>query len=133
LGYIDTADIPGVFSFANVVAVPYLFCSESAVLLAADALDRPVVATGVGGNVAAYEQGLAQELVPPGDEEALAAALERTLFHMDHEDYLREKALRGDSARSWSNIAARTIDLYNLLLSGARNSAKKTDAVGTEP
>jgi glycosyltransferase involved in cell wall biosynthesis len=133
LGYIDTADIPGVFAFADVVAVPYLFCSESAVLLAADALDRPVVATSVGGNVAAYEQGLAQELVPPGDEEVLAAALERTLFHLDHEDYLLNKAQRDDSARSWSNIAARTIDLYNSLLSGARKAAMKTDVVSTEP
>lgn len=120
LGYIDTADIPGIFAFADVVAVPYLFCSESAVLLAADALDRPVVATSVGGNIAAFKQGLAQELVPPGDEEALAAALERTLFHLDHEDYLRKKAQRDDSARSWSNIALRTIELYDSLLQDTR-------------
>jgi glycosyltransferase involved in cell wall biosynthesis len=115
LGYCDTADIPGYFAFADVVCVPYLFCSESAVLLAADALDRPVVATSVGGNVAAYQQGLAQELVPPGDDEALAAALERTLFHLDHDDYMLKKANRDDSARSWSEIALQTMNLYDSL------------------
>lgn len=47
------------------------------VVLEAGAAELPVVVTGVGGTTEIVEDGTNEYLVPPGDEEALAAAMVR--------------------------------------------------------
>ncbi len=49
------------------------------VVMEAIALARPVIATGAGGVPEMVEDGVTGSLVPPGDAEAMAGALDRTL------------------------------------------------------
>lgn len=62
---------------ATCVLLPYKEASQSGVLAAAFAGGRFVVATHVGGLVDLVEHGCNGLLVPPGDPQALAAALTR--------------------------------------------------------
>ena len=64
---------------ADVVALSSTWEGTPVVLAEALRLERPVVATAVGGVPALVEDGVTGRLVPPGDPEALAAALAAVL------------------------------------------------------
>ena len=74
----DRRDIAATLAGMDVSVVPSVSESLSNVMLESMAAGTPVVATAVGGNIelGGSERAL---LVPPGDEEALATALERLL------------------------------------------------------
>jgi glycosyltransferase involved in cell wall biosynthesis len=71
--------VPAVFARARVVATPYLAGSQSGVVHLAMTMARAVVASDIGELGEAVVQGETGLLVPPGDVEALAAALEQVL------------------------------------------------------
>lgn len=77
LGHVDSA--PGLLAAADVVAVPSL--SEAFGLVAAEAMavGKPVVASAVGGLAEVVADGTTGVLVPPGDQQALAAAIRALL------------------------------------------------------
>jgi len=75
--YLDLEDIGPLVRTATVMALPYLSGTASGVLQAAYAFDRPVVVTDVGSLAEAVEEGATGFVVPPGDPDALAAALEK--------------------------------------------------------
>ena len=74
VGQLD--DIAGLLAAADAVLLPSRWEGLPLVLLEAMARGRPVVASAVGGVRDAIEDGVHGTLVPPGDEAALAAALE---------------------------------------------------------
>ena len=74
----DRRDIPATLAGMDISVVPSASESLSNVMLESMAAGVPVVATAVGGNTELGGDGRAV-LVPPGDEEALAAGLERLL------------------------------------------------------
>ena len=74
----DCRDIPAILASLDMSAVPSISESLSNVMLESMAAGVPVVATAVGGNVELGSDGRAL-LVPPNDEEALAAGIERVL------------------------------------------------------
>lgn len=81
------------------------------------AAGRPIVATRVGGVPELARDGLEALLVPPGDDRALAAALERLLV----DDELRTRLGRGAAARQadefrLAGTVARIEALYEELL-----------------
>ena len=72
--FVDDAEIPAIFRRADLLVLPYLDAEHSGVLYTGLAFGKPMVLSAVGGfpEVAATGAG---GLVPPGDAEALAAAL----------------------------------------------------------
>lgn len=74
----DCRDIPAVLASLDVSVVPSVSESFSNVMLESMAAGVPVVATAVGGNKELGSGGRAL-LVPPNDDEAFAAGLERLL------------------------------------------------------
>lgn len=80
LGRVSDESLPSVIGQASAVALPALGGeSFGIVLLEAMAAGRPVVATSIPGYAAVARDGVEALLVPPGDPEALAAALARVM------------------------------------------------------
>jgi len=77
--YVPIEDVPEVFGSARVVATPYLVGYQSGVVHLAMTMARAVVASDVGDLPNAVADGETGLIVPPGDPEALAAALTTVL------------------------------------------------------
>lgn len=112
-GRVDPLELAGVFGRAAVVCAPSLGGeSFGIVLLEAMAAGRPVVASSIPGYAAVLRDGVDGVLVPPGDPDALAAALERVLDDPNAARAMgeagRERARRYD----WPSIAAAIEKVY---------------------
>lgn len=104
---------------ADVVALPYRRASQSAVLSAALAAGRAVVASRVGGLPEQLGEPGAEALVPPGDVGALAEKLRRWLGDRAAADAFGSRV--GAAARerwSWKQAGESTLALYRELLAG---------------
>jgi glycosyltransferase involved in cell wall biosynthesis len=77
LGY--RADIPQLLEAADVFALPSLYEGSSLAVLEAMAARRAIVSSRIGGTEELIEDGENGILVPPGDADALTAALRRLL------------------------------------------------------
>lgn len=75
----EVADIPALLRKASVFVLPSLSEGLPITVLEAMACGTPVVATRVGGTPEAVEHGRTGFLVPPGDDEQMAAAVIRIL------------------------------------------------------
>jgi glycosyltransferase involved in cell wall biosynthesis len=75
VGQLD--DVGGLLAAADAVLLPSRWEGLPLVLLEAMVRGRPIVASAVGGVPDAIEDGVHGTLVPPGDPEALARALEQ--------------------------------------------------------
>jgi glycosyltransferase involved in cell wall biosynthesis len=104
---------------SDVFAFPSLFEAMPLAVIEAAACGLLCVASRVGGVPDVIEDGISGWLVPPGDREALARALEQALAHSDDR--------RGAAARATAVARfefARTVDRYRTLFDelGARSS-----------
>lgn len=77
--FIPNDQVGRYFAAADVVTLPYVTASASGVIPIAYAMDRPVVATRVGGLPEVVFEGETGHLVPPSDPAALAAAIRQAL------------------------------------------------------
>ena len=73
--YVPNEEICLYFSAADVVVLPYLEATQSAVAQLAFGFDRPVITTSVGGLPEMVRDGRLGLVVPPQDEAALAQAI----------------------------------------------------------
>ncbi len=108
---------------SDVVVLPYRRASQSAVLSAALAAGRAVVASRVGGLPEQLGEAGAEALVPMGDVAALAAGLRRWLAERGAADAFGARV--GAAARqrwSWRQAGETTLALYRELL--ARQAAR---------
>jgi glycosyltransferase involved in cell wall biosynthesis len=96
-GPVDEATLTFHFRAANVVALPYLRASQSAVCLTAYALERPVVATRAGGLPEQVVEGETGYLVTVDDPQELAQALSKMLRDPGRADEM------GRMGRRWMN------------------------------
>jgi glycosyltransferase involved in cell wall biosynthesis len=71
----DRADVPALLSSAGFFVTASLTEGISLTLLEAMAVGLPVIATAVGGNTEIVDDPLTGRLVPPNDEDRLAAAM----------------------------------------------------------
>jgi glycosyltransferase involved in cell wall biosynthesis len=74
-GYVAGDDRARVFYSADVVVMPYLNISESAIIPLPWGFGIPIICTSVGGNVDWIEDGVDGYLVPPRDSTSLADAV----------------------------------------------------------
>ena len=117
--FITDPEIPAYFRRADVVALPYRAIEQSGVLYTALAFGNAIVASAIGGFTEIGERDGALRLVPPNDPAPLAAALSELVAEPKRRAELAAAA-RGAAAGpySWSDIAARTLDLYRGLVAG---------------
>lgn len=117
LRYLPQAVMDDYLTAADLVVLPYRDASQSAVLGAALAVDRPVLASAIGGLPEMLAGCAAELLVPPGDAAALEHALLRLLGDRAAAAALGRRA--GAAARqrySWPRAAAETMELYRALV-----------------
>ena len=119
LGFVPHHELPPLYERAAVVAVPSHREGFGVVCAEAMAYGRPVVASAVGGLLDLVVDGETGLLVPPGDVDALRAALERLLGDAE----LRRRL--GEAARerirehfTWPAVTDRTIQAYEDALAG---------------
>ncbi len=105
LGWVPEAETGAWFAAADAVALAYRSATGSAVAAQALAAGLPVVASAVGGLADVVEDGVNGLLVPPGNADALAAALVRIA-----DDGVRAKLRAGAASAagrwSWDGYAA---------------------------
>ncbi|HWA54392.1 MAG TPA: glycosyltransferase family 4 protein [Solirubrobacterales bacterium] len=115
--FIDDAEIPAIFRAADVVALPYLDAEHSGVLYTGLAFGKPLVLSEVGGFPEVAATGAAR-LVPPGDANALATALNELVSDDAARSQLAAAAREAATGPyAWDAIAAQTLALYEELLS----------------
>jgi len=84
-GYAPDDQVEDYFLAADLVVLPYVSATQSGIVQIAYNYDKPVVSTNVGGLPEVVKDGETGYLVPPGDPEALAAAVTR-FFDENHAD-----------------------------------------------
>jgi glycosyltransferase involved in cell wall biosynthesis len=120
LGHVPQADLPALYSAAEVFVFPSLYEGFGLPALEALACGTPVVAS----NVSALPEvvGDAALQVPPLDVEALADAMERLLRDDGLRSDLRERGLARAAQFSWEKAARQTVEVYRWA-AGARKEA----------
>lgn len=79
--YVPNEDLEPYFDMADVVVLPYVSATQSAVAQLAFGFGKPVITTRVGGLHEVVRDGVDGLIVPPQDERALAEAIIR--FYTD--------------------------------------------------
>jgi glycosyltransferase involved in cell wall biosynthesis len=73
--YVPNEDVPALFDSADVLVLPYLSATQSAVARIASVNGLPIIASRTGGLSEAVREGVTGLLFPPGDADALADRL----------------------------------------------------------
>jgi len=115
--YIEEAGVADLFARSRLVVLPYTsFAAQSGVLHQALAYGRPVVASDVGAMGECVRRWGIGGVVPPGDERALAEAIERALEPERYRAAVEAIArIRGEL--TWTRMAEATIDVYHAVAS----------------
>ena len=114
--FVDEAEIPAIFRRADLVVLPYLDAEHSGVLYTGLAFGKPLLLSAVGGFPEVAEAGAAR-LVPPGDSDALADALQELIGDENARATLGTAAARAaDGPFSWDEAARLHLDLYRELI-----------------
>jgi glycosyltransferase involved in cell wall biosynthesis len=103
--YVPNEDLPNYFDAADVVVLPYVSATQSAVVQLAFGFGKPVITTRVGGLHEVVQDGCNGLVVPPQNEEALAEAIVR-YFNESLGPAMREHiaAERGTGRFSWQEV-----------------------------
>lgn len=121
--YVPIEEVPAVFGQARVVVTPYLVGYQSGVVHLAMTMGRAVVSSDVGDLASVVADGETGRVVPPGDAEALAVALEEVVA--DYELAARLGAAgraRVLERSSWEVVAERVEAALQALLRERRAS-----------
>jgi glycosyltransferase involved in cell wall biosynthesis len=115
--YISDAELPAYFRRADLLVLPHRNVDMSGVLSAGLAFGKAMVMSDAGGFRELVEDHGAGVLVPPGDPDALAAAIAELLADPDERRRLEERAAAAAAGPfSWDRIAAQTASLYEQVL-----------------
>ena len=110
------------FQRCGLLVLPYLDASQSALIAAAYYFQKPVIVTDTGALAEYVEPGRTGWIVRPGDQPALAAALDEGLS-----DLVRLKRM-GVQARSW--YEAQRISEWDALTAMYRQVAGRDQGIG---
>lgn len=101
--YVPNEQVAVYFSAADVLVLPYVHATQSAVAPVAFGLGLPVITTRVGGLPEFVADGETGLLVPPGDAGALAEAVER--YFKDNLGPTMRRAIQAANKFTWSELA----------------------------
>jgi len=115
--YLSDAELAGFIRQAAFVVCPYIDATQSGVIMSSFALDKPVIATNVGGLPEMVEHGRHGLIVPPRDADALANAishlLSQPLLTKQMSDYIHTDYREGSF--SWKAIARDFTNIYSAI------------------
>jgi glycosyltransferase involved in cell wall biosynthesis len=115
--YVSDAELPAFFRRADLVALPHRNVDVSGVLFAGLAFGKAMVMSDVGGFRELVAEHGAGVLVPPGDPDALAAAIDGLLADPEERRRLEQAAAAAASGpHSWDRIAQQTAAVYERVL-----------------
>ena len=101
--YIPNEEVGPLFRDTDLVVLPYLDATQSGVVPLAFGFLKPVLVSDVGGLAEVVSDGETGYLVPPGDSDALADAIE--LFERDPRALAFESNIRRARSRlSWEQV-----------------------------
>jgi D-inositol-3-phosphate glycosyltransferase len=110
------AQLPLLYSAADVVAVPSHYESFGLVALEAQACGTPVVASRVGGLTYTVQDGVSGKLVPFDDPAGFARVIEQLVLHEGLREEMGAHAINNARAYAWPHIANRMQHLYASML-----------------
>lgn len=116
-GFIDDADLPAIYSAADLLAFPSLYEGFGLPLLEAMACGTPVVSSNTSSLPEVAANGAAV-LLPPDDEEAWSQAILDILADEKVRTRLIAAGHRQSERFNWRESARQLISLYKNLLSG---------------
>jgi len=102
--FVPDEEIEKLFVAADLAVLPYVSATQSGIVQIAYNYDTPVVTTAVGGLPEVVHDGETGFLVPPGDPEALAAAVIR-FFNEDRASSMAAAVAREKGKYSWDRLA----------------------------
>ncbi|MFL5804300.1 MAG: glycosyltransferase [Roseiflexaceae bacterium] len=103
--YVPNEDLRAYFDLADVVVLPYISATQSAVVQLAFGFGKPVITTRVGGLHEVVHDGVNGLVVPPQDEAALANAIVRYFVEQLQAPFQeRICADQGQHLFSWSAL-----------------------------
>jgi D-inositol-3-phosphate glycosyltransferase len=125
---VPRADLPQWYRAADLVCVPSYSESFGLVALEAQACGTPVVATAVGGLRTAVADGISGVLVDGHDPRAWSSVLARLIQEPQRRVLLSLGAIEHASHFGWDATARGTLDIYDRVLSDARDARKTSGA-----
>jgi glycogen(starch) synthase len=117
VGFLAHEELPAVMSHADLLVLPSVYEELGTVLLEAMQTGLPIVASKTGGIPDVIEDGVNGLLVPPGDPEALARAIDRLLAERDLARGLSEGAQQREritTGRCSPGVSSRSIKVSQL-------------------
>jgi glycosyltransferase involved in cell wall biosynthesis len=114
-GFIRHEEVPTVLASLDVLVLPSVYEEMGSVLVEAMVSGVPVVASRVGGIPEVVVDGRTGVLVPPGDIDALARALDGLVADPERRRQMCLNARERAVQYSWPDLAGRVADLYDRL------------------
>jgi len=114
--YVRNEEISVFFSAADVVVLPYVSVTQSAVVQLAFAFGKPVITTAVGDLPDVVQHRETGFVVSPGDSNALADAL-TCFFANGWGESMRAKILSRQPIYSWTHLGALLEDIAHEIIS----------------
>jgi glycogen synthase len=111
-GFVAHERLPAALAHADLLVLPSLYEELGTVLLEAMQVGLPIVASGTGGIPDVIEDGINGMLVPPGEPEALAHAINHLLADRDFARRLSEGAQERAKDYDWEVLAERVLRVY---------------------
>ena len=121
----NCADMPAAYRVANIIVSPSLVPEGfGRVPVEAQAMGRFVIASNVGGTRETVLDGETGKLIPPGDADALATALDEALLRagVERRDAVERAIAHVAGNFSKERMCAQTLEVYEEVLSAAAAS-----------
>src|SRR5215216_2256708 len=131
LGFFAHDRLPAVLAHADLLVLPSLYEELGTVLLEAMQAALPIVASKTGGIPDVIEDGVNGMLVPPGEPEALARAIDLLLADRDLARRLSEGAQQRAKDYDWEVLAERILRVYQGVSAGRLAPVDSEDENGS--
>ena len=118
LGFVAHDRLPAVLTHADLLVLPSLYEELGTVLLEAMQVSLPIVPSKTGGIPDVMEDDVNGILVPPGDPEALARAIDRILADCELVSRLSEEGQERAKGYDWEVLAGRVLRVYQDVTGG---------------